>query len=33
MDVFHEYCNKNKAMQFNLLTWIAVCELNLSVYE
>jgi hypothetical protein len=21
MDVFDEYCNKNKAIQFNLLTW------------
>jgi hypothetical protein len=29
MDVFHGYCNKGKAMQFSLLTWIAVCVLSL----
>ena len=33
MDVFHEYCNKNKATQFNLLTLIAVCVLSLSLYD
>jgi len=25
MAAFHEYYNKNKAVPFNLLTWIAVC--------